>query len=300
MSGRFALLLTVNCKLSTFFRMKTLAIVGTGLIGASFGLAVRKAGFAGPILGVSSPGALADAARVGAIDRGASLVEAAAEADLIFLAQPIGRILDTIRRLAPLVRPDALVTDAGSTKCLIADLALQSITQGQFLGGHPMAGKEKRGAQAAEADLFQGCTWVLTPEEPAGMETKQAADLVAWIRRIGGRPLVMDPEEHDRVVSFTSHLAQLASTGLASTVAEQLHPPERIAVAGPGLTDMTRLALSSYDLWRDILATNTDFIERALGLYIQKLEHLRENLRTRQLQEEFRKAAELAGKLRRS
>jgi prephenate dehydrogenase len=280
--------------------MKTLAIVGTGLIGASFGLAVRKAGFTGPILGVSSPRALAEAAGVGAIDRGAGLAEAAAEADLVFLAQPIGRILDTIRHLDPLVRPEALVTDAGSTKCQIADLALQTLTRCRFLGGHPMAGKEKRGAQAADADLFQGCTWVLTPEEPADMQTPQAADLLAWIHRIGGQPLVMDPEEHDRVVAFTSHLAQLASTGLASTVAEHLHPPGRLAVAGPGLNDMTRLALSSYDLWRDILATNTEAIERALGLYIQKLEHLRENLRTRQLEEEFQKAAELAGKLRRS
>ncbi len=278
--------------------MKTLAIVGTGLIGASVGLAVRKAGFAGPILGVSSPGALAEAAAVGAIDRGATLAAAAAEADVIMLAQPIGRILDTLRRLDPLVRPDALITDAGSTKCQIADLALQTITRCQFLGGHPMAGKEQRGAAAADADLFQDRTWVLTPEEPAAMETAQAADLVAWIRRVGGRPVVMDPEEHDQVVALTSHLAQLASTALAATVAGNLQPPERLAVAGSGLRDMTRLALSSYELWRDIVATNTEPIERALGLYIQELEHLRENLRTRQLEEEFRKAAELAGRLR--
>jgi prephenate dehydrogenase len=280
--------------------MKTLAIVGTGLIGASFGLAIRKAVFAGSIVGVSSPRALADAQEMGAIDRGGTLAEAAAEADLIFLAQPIGRILDTIRHLDPLVRPDALITDAGSTKCQISDLALQAITRCQFLGGHPMAGKEKRGARAADADLFQGCTWVLTPEEPAALETQEAHDLIGWIRRIGAKPLVLDPEEHDRAVSFTSHLAQLASTGLASTVAEHLHPPERLAVAGPGLNDMTRLALSSYELWRDILATNADAIDRALGLYIQKLEYLKENLRTRQLEEEFRQAAELAARLRRS
>jgi prephenate dehydrogenase len=161
-----------------------------------------------------------------------------------------------------------------------------------------MAGKEKRGARAADADLFQGCTWVLTPEESAGMATPQAADLVAWIRRVGGKVLVMGPEEHDRVVAFTSHLAQLASTALAATVAGNLDPPERLAVAGSGLRDMTRLALSSYELWRDIVATNTDAIDRALGLYIQELDHLRENLRTRQLEEEFQKAAELAGKLR--
>ena len=280
--------------------MNTLAIVGTGLIGASFGLAVRKAGFGGPILGVSSAAALAEAIEAGAIDRGAGLAEAAAQADLIFLAQPIGRILDTIRHLDPLVRRDALITDAGSTKCQISDLALQEIRRCQFLGGHPMAGKEQRGAKAADANLFQGCTWVLTPEERPALETEQARDLVGWIRRIGGHPLVLDPEEHDRIVALTSHLAQLASTALASTVAEHLAPPDRLAVAGPGLRDMTRLSLSSYELWRDILATNHHAIEQALDLYLQKLEYLRDNLRTRQLDEEFRTAGALAARLRHS
>lgn len=279
--------------------MNHLAIVGTGLIGASFGLALRKAGFTGPITGVSSERALAEALAAGAIDRASPLPEAAAEADLIFLAQPIGRILDTIHHLDPLVRPGALVTDAGSTKCEISDLALQHIRRCQFLGGHPMAGKEKRGAAAADAGLFQDATWVLTPEDPADLRTAAAGDFVHWLKRIGAHPIAMDPEEHDRVVALTSHLAQLASTALASTVAEHLHPPERLAVAGPGLTDMTRLALSSYDLWRDILATNSESIERALSVYIQKLEHLRENLRTRQLQEEFERASGLAGRLRR-
>jgi prephenate dehydrogenase len=279
--------------------MKSVAIVGTGLIGASFGLALRKAGFDGPIVGVSSARAIADALAAGAIDRAATLPEAAAEADLIFLAQPIGRILDTIRHLDPLVRPDSLVTDAGSTKCEIADLALQQIARCQFLGGHPMAGKEKRGAAAADADLFRGATWVLTPEDPAEMESEAAKDLVHWLKRIGAHPVAMGPEEHDQVVALTSHLAQMASTALASTVAEQLKPAERLSVAGPGLTDMTRLALSSYDLWRDILATNHEAIDRALAGYIQKLEHMRENLRTRQLQEEFERGADLAGRLRR-
>jgi prephenate dehydrogenase len=280
--------------------MKSVAIIGTGLIGASFGLGLRKAGFSGPVWGVSSAGAVKEALAVGAIDRAASLAEAAAECDLLFLAQPIGRILDTLRHLNPLVRPEALVTDAGSTKCEIADLALQEITRCRFLGGHPMAGKERRGAAAADADLFRGATWVLTPEDPGDLASAQARDLIHWLHRLGARPVSMGPEEHDRVVSLTSHLGQLASTALASTVAENLLPAERLAVAGPGLVDMTRLALSSYDLWRDILATNTEPIDRALGAYIQKLEHLRENLRTRQLQEEFERGAELAGRLRKS
>jgi prephenate dehydrogenase len=279
--------------------MNSVAIVGTGLIGASFGLALRKAGYAGPIIGVSSERAIAEASTIGAIDRASTLPEACEEADLIFLAQPIGRILDTIRHIDPFLRTGALVTDAGSTKCEIADLALQQITRCQFLGGHPMAGKEKRGAAAADAELFQGATWVLTPEDPSEMHTEVAVEFLGWLKRIGANPLVMGPEEHDRVVALTSHLAQLASTALASTVSEQVTPAERLAVAGPGLVDMTRLALSSYDLWRDILATNSEAIDRALSGYIQKLEHLRENLRTRQMQEEFERAAHLAGRLRR-
>jgi prephenate dehydrogenase len=270
--------------------MKNVVIVGTGLIGASFGLALRQAGFDGPITGVSSPGAIADAIAAGAIDRGAPLAE----------AQTIGRILDTIRHLNPLVRPEAIVTDAGSTKCEIVDLARQNIVRCQFLGGHPMAGKEKRGAAAADAGLFRGRTWALTPDDPSELATPAARELRSWLERLGARIMVLDAEEHDRVVALTSHLPQLASTALAATVAERMGASPRWRMAGPGLEDMTRLALGSYDLWRDILATNTEHIDRALAVYIQKLEHMRENLRTRQLQEEFERGAGMAGRLRRT
>jgi prephenate dehydrogenase len=279
--------------------MNCVAIIGTGLIGASFGLALKRAGFTGAVLGVSSERALSDAIAVGVIDRGLPLAEAAAQADLVFLSQSIGRILDTIRHLDPLLKPGTLVTDAGSTKTEIVDLARQFMRRGQFLGGHPMAGKETRGAGAAEAELFQGRTWVVTPDEPAELETPAARDLLGWLRRIGARVVVRSCDEHDRVVAFTSHLAQLASTALGSTVAENLAHESHLRIAGPGLADMTRLALSSYELWRDILATNSEHIDRALARYIQELEHIRENLRTRQLQDEFSRGAELAAKVRR-
>jgi prephenate dehydrogenase len=278
--------------------MKTVAIAGTGLIGASFGLALRKAGFNGAIIGVSSSRAIADAVAVGAVDRGAPLAEAAAQADLIFLSQTIGKILDTVRHLDRLVKPGALVTDAGSTKCAIVDAAMQNIARCQFLGGHPMAGKEKRGAGAASADLFQGHTWVLTPVEAADLETPAAIQFRDWLKRIGAHVLALDCDEHDRIVSLTSHLPQLASTALAATLAERLQEGQA-SVAGSGLMDMTRLALSSYDIWRDILATNSEHIERALARYIQELEHIRENLRTRQLQEEFSRGASFAERVRR-
>jgi prephenate dehydrogenase len=280
--------------------MKSVAIIGTGLIGASFGLALRQTGFGGPIIGVSSERAIADAKAIGAIDRGAPLAEAVADADLIFLSQTIGRILDTIRHLDPLVRPEALVTDAGSTKCEIVDVARQSIRRCLFLGGHPMAGKEKRGADQADGGLFRGRTWVLTPDEPAELETAAARSFRSWLDRIGTRITILDADEHDRVVALTSHLPQLASTALAATVSDRLGAAPGLQVAGPGLEDMTRLSLGSYELWRDIVATNTEHIERALAVYIQKLEHMRENLRTRQLQEEFERGALLAGRLRRT
>jgi prephenate dehydrogenase len=278
--------------------MQNVVIVGTGLIGSSFGLALRKAGFTGAITGVSSPGAIADALAAGAIDRGASLEAAVPDADVVFLSQTIGRILDTLRHLDPLLRPGTLVTDAGSTKCSIVDLAREKVTRGQFLGGHPMAGKETRGAAAADPDLFRGRTWILTPDEASELHTSSALEFRMWLQRIGARVLILDADEHDRVVSLTSHLAQLASTALAATVSDNLGEAPRLNAAGPGLEDMTRLAMGSYEIWRDILATNSDHIERSLSLYIQKLEHIRENLRTRQLQEEFERGGALAARMR--
>jgi prephenate dehydrogenase len=277
--------------------MQTVAIVGVGLIGGSFGLALKKAGFTGTILGVSSPATLRAALERGAItDEAVSLAEAAGRADLIYLAQPIGRILDTLRHIDPLVRPGTLISDAGSTKSAIVSAARQHVRRGVFLGGHPMAGKEKRGVGAADAELFRGRAYALTPDDPDALEKPCAKDFVGWIRRIGATPVILSAEEHDRIVAFTSHLPQLVSTALAATVAE--HAGDRLAVAGPGLADTTRLALSPYAVWRDILATNSQAIEQALTAYLNKLEHLRDNLRTREIESEFEIAAALAATLR--
>jgi prephenate dehydrogenase len=277
--------------------MKTVAIIGTGLIGASFGLALRRAGFTGELLGVSSELAIADATAAGAIDRGAPFDEAAEAADLIFLAQTIGRIVDSLRHLDPFVRPGALVTDAGSTKCEIVDTAMQHLRRCQFLGGHPMAGKERRGAKEASANLFEGQTWVLTPVEAGALETPIARAFRGWLGRIGARVAILDCEAHDAIVALTSHLPQLASTALASLLSGKLLRGQE-EISGSGLKDMTRLALSSYDLWRDILATNAGRIDKALASYIQQLEFVRENLRTRELQAEFEQGSAFAAGVR--
>jgi prephenate dehydrogenase len=267
--------------------VRTAAIVGTGLIGASFGLALRKAGFQGNLIGVSSERSIAAALERGAIDRGASLEEACAEADLVFLSQPISGIIDTLGKLDPLVRWGALVTDAGSTKTAIIAEAERCLTRCAFVGGHPMAGKESRGAAAADADLFQGRPWILTETT----DHPVARVLRKWIKLFGAREVILDAATHDAMVAWSSHLPQLASTALASVMSEAAG--EAAQVAGPGLLDMTRLAMSSYDLWRDILATNREAVSAALDAYIAKLQTLRNDYET-----EFENAAAFAKALR--
>ncbi len=263
--------------------MRSVAIVGVGLIGGSFGLALRKAGFTGSIIGVSSARTIEEAMERRAIDRGASLEEAASTCDVVFLAQPISAILETLRRLDPMVRPETLVTDAGSTKQMIVEEALSSLRRCAFLGGHPMAGKAERGVAAAEAGLFQGRPWILT----AAMDHP----LRKWLAAIGAREIVMDAGRHDELVAWSSHLPQLASTALASVISNRA--PDAAAVAGPGLLDATRLAMSSYDLWRDIIDTNSPAIFAALDAYIEKLQSLRASL-----EPEFKTASEFARRLR--
>ena len=269
--------------------MRNVAIVGVGLIGASFGLALRKAGFTGVITGVSSSRSIEAAVKRGAIDAGAPLEQATAEADLIFLSQPISGILETLKHLDPLVKPHALITDAGSTKTAICETAAAHLHRGTFVGGHPMAGKEQRGAEAADADLFRGRPWILTS---AG-GSAAATEFRSWLEKIGAQIRVLDASTHDRLVAWSSHLPQLASTALAAAI--QNHQPDATLVAGPGLADMTRLALSSYDLWRDILETNQTEVAAALDSYIAKLQALRGHF-----EREFSSGAELARTLRKN
>ena len=263
--------------------MKSVAIIGVGLIGGSFGLALRKAEFPGEIIGVSSARSIEEGLARGAIDRTATLEEAADTCDLLFLSQPISGILETLRKLDPLVRPDALVTDAGSTKQVIAEEAKRSLHRCAFVGGHPMAGKELRGAGAADAELFRDRPWILTSTIDHPLRN--------WIAAFGAREIVLDPASHDRLIARISHLPQLASTALASLLRDAA--PEAASVAGPGLIDSTRLAISSFDLWRDILETNQIEIGAALDAYIEKLRTLKSNYET-----EFASGSEFAKSLR--
>lgn len=278
--------------------MQCIAIAGVGLIGGSLGLALRKAGYTGEILGVSSPGTIEQAVAARAIDRGVSLEEAARVADVLYLSQPISGIIETLHRLKPLARADCLVTDAGSTKVEIVQAAAGLP---RFLGGHPMAGKETRGVGSAEPDLFLGRTYVFTSErvDPENCNGEMAEAFVKWMSLCGAVPVFLSPEEHDNLVAFTSHLPQMISTALGSTLADYITDSKKASVSGSGLRDMLRLAESSWNIWRDIVSTNRENLSHAIDVYIDKLTRMRENLQTSHPAEEFDRAAEFAKGLRR-
>ena len=256
--------------------VKTVVIAGVGLIGGSFALALRKAGFGGKIIGVSSPATIQKALALGVIDQSMTLPEAARVADLVYLSQPISQIIATL----DVLETDALVTDAGSTKAVICEHGRRIK---RFVGGHPMAGKESRGVEHADADLFRGRPYVLTSREP---------QLETWIEQFGARLVFLDPAQHDQQVAFVSHLPQLLSTTLAAVLAGKEQ------VAGPAAADLTRLALSPYDIWRDIFATNAEPIDAALSAFIARLEEVRAQLRSAALEDLFSQAAAAARALR--
>lgn len=275
--------------------MKTVAIAGVGLIGGSFALAVRKAGFDGPILGVSSPATIAQALDLGIITKGVSLQEACERADLIYLAQPIQGILTLLPQIAPHVRPGTLITDAGSTKALIVEAAATHIRTAVFIGGHPMAGKEVRGPAAAEANLFGDRPYILTPANATDLEHPIAVEFVNLLRTFKARITVMDAATHDHLVARTSHLPQAIATALGSVLAKD---PDSSKVAGPAIQELTRLAQSPFDMWRDIFVTNTYEVTAAIDDFIRKLQNIKDLLQSEDLRAIFAEASEAARSLR--
>lgn len=272
-----------------------IGIVGVGLIGGSFALAMRKAGFNGTMLGVSSPPTIEAAKRCGVIEDGVTLERAVAECDLLYLAQPIVRIVAVLEKLGTTpLKQGILITDAGSTKRTIVRTAERSLPPNVFVGGHPMAGKETRGPENADPDLFIDRTYFLTPLK----KTANYDEFVTWVERIGSKPVEVDPDTHDRMVSLTSHLAQLASTALAVTVDAELGPEQARIGSGSGLRDMTRLALSDWEIWSDIVTTNTEQIDNALRCYIERLQSMRTSLTSGTLGPSFGVGEKFAKSLR--
>jgi len=284
--------------------LQQITIIGTGLIGGSLGLALKSAGCVRRIVGYDRPEVLARAKQVAAIDIAEpDPLKAISGSQVVVLATPVMATMDLIVRLAPHIGDGTLLTDTGSTKAEIlrqAEKSFRNKTLARFLPSHPMAGKEHGGIDAATRDLFRGASWILTP--PGGTHALVSpeftrgphADWLRCLEAIGAKIVVLDAERHDRICVYTSHLPQMLSTALAASVVDTLgNEPALPALSGPGLRDMTRLSASEYAMWRDIALTNTMNLHDALHGLEQKLAHIRENLKTRELEAEFNRAHEL-------
>jgi len=288
--------------------IRRVAILGTGMIGGSFALALRKNLTNISISGWDRPEVVREKEVRSAFDEtfSGSLGLALAKADLIYIALPIGVTLDLLPEISRNAPASALVTDACSTKLRIMEEASEAFDGNGgaiFLGGHPMAGKELSGIAAADAELFQGHTYALIAEgeaiaTPTASEPRIAA-LVKILEKIGAQPLWIGAQQHDYAVGLASHLPQLAAVALASFLYDRLDENGLpITLAGPGLRDTLRLAGSPYATWRDIILTNKELLSAALDLFARRLDDLRERLGSRELEADFDAANELYRLLR--
>src|SRR5271157_2872216 len=276
-------------------RINQITIVGTGLIGGSLGLALHQHGFAGTIVGCDKPTVLETALERKAIDRAeADLERAVVGSDVIVFATPVGTILSQFEAIAPMLPPSTLITDTGSTKQKLVERARMifgSESAKRVLPGHPMAGKEFSGVENADANLFQGAVWLITPNVPDQQYTPLQEEFTRLLPPIGARIIVLDPERHDVVCAWISHLPQMISTALTSVLHEELGDDETVTqIGGRALREMTRIAHSPYSMWRDIALTNGENIEDVMLRFEQQMTHLRENLRGPGLREMFERA----------
>ena len=285
---------------------RRVAILGVGLIGGSFALALRQHLPQVHVIGFDREPVLLEARERGLIHEGVTDIrKAVSEANLVYIALPISTTIELLPQIARHAPAHALVTDAGSTKRAICRAAEKHFAEGvaTFLGGHPMAGKETHGLGEASADLFRGAKYVLIGEDVAGAEfaasETRVEAFVALLEAIGARTIWLDAETHDWAVAIVSHLPQMVAVALSGVIAEETDEsglPE--ALAGPGVREMLRLAGSPYAMWRDIAFTNSDNLKRALDRLAQAIDQLRNQLTTRELERSFAAANRLYKSLR--
>lgn len=255
----------------------TVCIVGVGLIGGSFGIAVREKKLARQVIGAVRRQETINAAfQKRAVDNATTnLAEAMRGADLVLLAPPVGQVKALCEELAPHIREGAIVTDAGSTKAqMVEECAPIFGTKAHFIGGHPLAGSERTGVEHARGDLFDNATWILTPtvDTPAA----QVEKLKELINGIGAIALVLDPQTHDQLLAVTSHIPHITAAALVHlfSAAQKDHELVEKLIAG-GWRDSTRIAAGSPEMWRDICLANAPSLEKSLDELIAELQKLR-------------------------
>ena len=253
--------------------MKKVIIFGVGLIGGSFALALRKAGAVSEVVGFGrSTATLEQARQLGILDRiGQDVAAEVGDADLILLATPVGQMAELMGRIAPHLGTHTLITDGGSTKCDVVAAARVSLGNklAQFVPAHPIAGGEKSGAGAAQADLYQGKKVVLTP---LAENSKASVESVrrAW-ELCGAAVSELTPQQHDEVFAAVSHLPHLLSFALVHDIAQRDNREQLLSFAASGFRDFTRIAASSPEMWRDICMANREALMRELQQYAAEL-----------------------------
>ena len=258
----------------------TLAIVGTGLIGGSFALALKQAGAVRRVLGVGrNPARLTVARELELIDGVVDYTQAG-QADCILLALPVGETEAVLRQLAPHLKPGVIITDAGSTKLNVVNAARAALGTrfADFVPGHPIAGSEQSGPGSARADLFQGKKVVLTPL--AGTRADALETVRALWQATGAQVETLDAAQHDRVFAAVSHLPHLAAFALVDELAQRADGDTYFHFAASGFRDFTRIAGSSPEMWRDIALANKDALLAELDAYLAALHTLREAVST--------------------
>lgn len=256
--------------------VKKLAIVGAGLIGGSFALALKQAGAVGEVLGVGrNPASLDAAIGRGLIDRVADWA-AAGQADCIFLAMPVGDTESVLSALLPHLKPGAIITDAGSTKgnVIAAARAVLTTRFNDFVPGHPIAGSEQSGPLAARADLYEGKKVVLTPE-PDTRADALATVQALWVAT-GAQVEALDAALHDRIFAAVSHLPHLAAFALVDELAGRADSDTFFRFAASGFRDFTRIAGSSPEMWRDIAMANRPALLTEIDAYLGALQAMRQ------------------------
>lgn len=256
-----------------------LAVIGVGLIGGSLAAALRRRGAVGKVLGVGrNARSLSQAQQLGLIDEVATLEQAAREADLIVLAAPVGSTQTILTALKPHLRSETLITDAGSTKVNVVAAARAALGEriNQFIPGHPIAGAETTGPEAADALLYQNRTVVLTPL--AENASAARAYLTQVWERCGARVMLMEPEAHDVVLASVSHVPHFLSAVFMGQVADAHDSDRRLSLAGSGFRDFTRISAGSAEIWRDIFLANREAVLSELQEVRAALDHAEQAL----------------------
>ncbi len=256
-------------------------VVGCGLVGSSFALALRQKKMCARIAGWDkNPQVLQEALRLEIIDEidEAFAAGGVSNADLIYLATPVRQIVDFLRRYGTQTKSGCIITDSGSSKVDICRAARGHLPPDRFfVGGHPMAGSQNSGLTYAQAKLFAGAPYILTNDNAENKEP--LATIQETLESLGANVKLMSPAEHDRTMALISHLPQLLSSALAAVVDTELGEDSWRTLAGNGYTDMTRLAGSSWSIWRDIFATNATPVAHGIDLLLQRLIAVREELK---------------------